>query len=137
MKKKLKEGFSIVELLVCLALIGILSGALYTGYSAYIEQSKITVVKAELLEISEAFQVAMMEHEAEYGTDPEIVTTANFTSFMQLFDINNLDIEKTYNLLSDKPLADDALLSVEDDQLVLTHKGLTVRYDPLTCQFDQ
>ena len=48
MKKKLKKGFTLVEMLVVVAIIGILSTILYSSYSRYIRSTKITVAQSEV-----------------------------------------------------------------------------------------
>ncbi len=135
-KNQLKKGFSLVEMLIVVTLVGILSGVLYTGYNKYLTTAKETATKAEMLEVVSAFEAAMLEHEYLYGTDPETITVDNFTSFPQLFDIEEVDLVSCYNSLSTNPLKEGMSLSfTKDDYLVVEHNGLTITYDPIDKVF--
>ena len=46
MKKSLQKGFSLVELLVVVAIIGVLAGVGIVGYQSYTESAKIKVAEA-------------------------------------------------------------------------------------------
>ena len=91
MKKKFKKGFSLVEMLVVVAIIGILSTVLYTSYTKYVTQSKKAVAKAEALEIMEVFQTAMVDHQTAYKGDE--VEIDNYTTFEELV---TLDMKEAY-----------------------------------------
>lgn len=60
MKKLLKktEGFTLVELIVVIAILGILAGVAVAGYSGYIKQANNTAVLGELEAIEVAAQAA-------------------------------------------------------------------------------
>ena len=52
MKKKLQKGFSLVELLVVVAIIGVLAGVGIVGYQSYTESAKEKVAEANFNSIS-------------------------------------------------------------------------------------
>ncbi|TFU99074.1 prepilin-type N-terminal cleavage/methylation domain-containing protein, partial [Bacillus stratosphericus] len=53
MKSKQKiQGFTLVELMVAVAIIGIIAGIAYPSYSRYIERGHLTDAQAELLDIN-------------------------------------------------------------------------------------
>jgi len=46
MKNKLLKGFSLIELLVVVAIIGILAGIAIVGYNSYVDNARVAVVQA-------------------------------------------------------------------------------------------
>ena len=114
MKKKFKKGFTLVEMLVVVAIIGILSTILYSSYKKYINSTKITVAEAEVLTIVQCFEAAMVSNSEVRYKDAER-GPENFTTFEELFE---LDLVATYNYISDIHLPDYIELS-EDKVRVL------------------
>ena len=52
MKKSLQKGFSLVELLVVVAIIGVLAGVGIVGYQSYTESAKVKVAEANFNSIT-------------------------------------------------------------------------------------
>ena len=46
MIKKIQKGFSLIELLVVVAIIGILAGIAIVGYNSYVDNARVAVVQA-------------------------------------------------------------------------------------------
>ena len=111
MKRKFKKGFTLVEMLVVVAIIGILSTILYSSYRRYINSTKITVAQSELLTIVQCFEVAMIDN-AQVGYKNEGINFESFTSFDELF---NLDLVEAYNYISDIHLPSYVELSQDDN----------------------
>ena len=127
MKKKNKKGFSLVEMLVVVAIIGILSTVLYTSYTKYVTQSKKAVAKAEALEIMEVFQTAMVDHQTAYKGDE--VEIDNYTTFEELV---TLDMKEAYLDATGIELPDTLSLSYEPvgKCIIYENNGVKVSYSP-------
>ena len=77
MKKKFKKGFTLVEMLVVVAIIGVLSTILYASYNKYISSTKVTVAKSEVLTIVQCFEAAMVDNTKNHLED-DLITFDTF-----------------------------------------------------------
>ena len=128
MKRKLKKGFTLVEMLVVVAIIGILSTILYSSYKRYITSTKITVAQSEVLTIVQCFETAMVEN-AIVGYKNEGVNFESFTSFSDLF---KLDLVDAYNYISDIDLPEYIELEVDTNgylKYTNNSEGIEILYD--------
>lgn len=135
MKKKLKKGFTLVEMLVVVAIIGVLSTVLYTSYNRYIKSTKETVAKSEVLTIVQCFETAMLDNIKNKKPTDEVVTAETFTSYDELL---NLDLEITYNTISDYILPEHIILDFDDEKnlkYVNTKDSVEVIYNYNTREF--
>ncbi len=130
MKKKLKKGFTLVEMLVVVAIIGILSTILYSSYSRYIRSTKITVAQSEVLTIVQCFEAAMVTN-SRYQHVTDVQNPESFTTFEELFE---LDLVATYNYCSDIDLPNYIQLEATNDNYLKytnTVDGIEVVFDPI------
>ena len=135
MKNKLKKGFTLVEMLVVVAIIGVLSTVLYTSYNRYIKSTKETVAKSEVLTIVQCFETAMLDNIKNKKPTDEVVTAETFTSYDELL---NLDLEITYNTISDYILPEHIILDFDDEKnlkYVNTKDSVEVIYNYNTREF--
>lgn len=134
MNKKLKKGFTLVEMLVVVAIIGILSTILYSSYKRYIQTTKITVAQSEVLTIVQCFEAAMVTNaRAQYKDDD--LTPESFTDFEGLFQ---LDLVSTYNYVSDIDLPSYIRLESTEDgclKYINNFDGIEIVFDPQTRNF--
>lgn len=134
MKKKFKKGFTLVEMLVVVAIIGILSTILYSSYRRYINYTKVTVAQSEVLTIVQCFEAAMVNNSHSRDKNAEL-GPETFTSFEQLFE---LDLVATYNYISEIHLPDYIELSGDDQgqlKYVNTLDGIEIVYDTVQRGF--
>lgn len=127
MNKKRKLGFTLVEMLVVVAIIGILSTVLYSSYKRYLNTTKITVCESELHTIVECFEAAMIVNQRTQTKGGEI-TPESFTNFTELL---TLDLVETYNYISEIKLPSTVSLEVDESQIVYTDSldGVELIYD--------
>ena len=83
--KTLQKGFSLVELLVVVAIIGVLAGVGVVGYQSYTEAAKTRVLVANYNSIKKAVEFEL------------IVANNNLTSVIKEFDENGNMIDEDGN----------------------------------------
>lgn len=134
MKKKFKKGFTLVEMLVVVAIIGLLSTILYSSYKRYIESTKIMVAQSEVLTIVQCFEAAMVANSRAQYKDDEL-TPESFRNFEELFQ---MDLVDTYNYVSDIDLPTYIELETTGDgylKYINIIDGVEVVFDPQTRTF--
>ena len=134
MNKKLKKGFTLVEMLVVVAIIGVLSTILYASYYKYISSTKVTVAKSEVLTIVQCFEAAMVDNTKNHLED-DLITSDTFTNYD---DLSNLDLVETYNAISEYMLPDYISLEfVSDGVLKYTNTldGVEIEYNYMNRKF--
>lgn len=121
MKKQKKEhGFTLVELLVVVAIMGIMGTLLVTNYSKYIDKSKQTVVNQQLNEIVKTFEVAFVEGET--------FKSKELKSFKNM-ELTNVDVTEAYKSLVPNGLPTGASLTLSGGKLTYTQDSRSAVYN--------
>ncbi|MCI6509297.1 MAG: type II secretion system protein [Bacilli bacterium] len=121
MKKQKKEhGFTLVELLVVVAIMGIMGTLLVTNYSKYIDKSKQTLVNQQLNEIVKTFEVAFVEGET--------FKSKELKSFKNM-ELTNVDVTEAYKSLVPNGLPAGASLTLSGGKLTYTQDSRSAVYN--------
>lgn len=123
MKAQMQKGFTLIELMIVVAIIGILAAVAIPQYQNYVAKSQITRVVGELSALKSAAEVAVTEGkevvltETEVGTDFDTKASLGYT---------------TSSLLSNLTVADSTAATVSwtgilGGQAAAAVKGTTVK----------
>lgn len=120
MKKNKKEkGFTLVELLVVITIMGIMGTLLVTNYTKYIDKSKQVVVDEQLSEIVKTFEVAILSN--------EVVNSKTITSYDDIKGANT-NLKDTYEALTGNKLPDSSTLTMDTSSITYSNNGKTASY---------
>lgn len=118
-KKKNEKGFTLVELLVVITIMGILGTLLVTNYTKYVDKSKQVVVDEQLNEIVKTFEVAFMENEKYEDT-----VLVDYSTILGL----KVDIKLVYTALTGNSLPTGSVLTMDSSMIVYSYNGKTAKY---------
>jgi len=119
MKKNLKKGFTLVELLVVITIMGVMGTLLVTNYTKYVDKSKQMVVDQQLDEIVKTFEIAFLEGDSYNGK--------KLIGFKEI-ETEKIDAKSIYQSLVKKSLPTDATLVLSGGKLTYTSNGKTAVY---------
>lgn len=91
MTKRRSSGMTLIELMVVVAIVGILIGVAYPAYRQYVVRTKRTEARAALLEVSQALEKCYTRYFAYDHDDCTAVTS--FTTAKGTYDIAPADEE--------------------------------------------
>lgn len=143
--RKNKKGFSLIELLIAVAVLGIVSAFMLSSYTGVLEEKRKETDMRTLNEIDQSLQQiylyrdAFAEAEANVINDNKIVikfplSVENKTSYVKLEEakVNNTD-EYLKNKL---PITYDYLINYLGDQLELTSASYIHGYYEVVVEFN-
>ena len=134
--RRLQTGFSLVELLIVLVIVGVLAGIAYPSYTSYLKRSARADAKAELLRMQIAVEKQRL---VRIGAAPALPASWNTAA----------PVAKNYQLTLQPQSAQNFTLTaravpgsnqLQDEQsgtscssLTLTVRGLETSYEPAVC----
>ena len=110
--KKFKRGFTLTELIVVFAIMGVLGSVLFAGYYSYVDKSKEKMTEYELMQIKKAVDLSI--------ANGELDSYSNLTSAF----LTNL-----YKGAFDAELKSDQKLEYADNVMSYTNRGVTIQYN--------
>lgn len=116
MKKqnKLKKGFTLIEVLIAVTIIGIMSSLTVLSYKNYIAVTNEAATKEELSQLAQVYELGVVNNEFAHSDD----------------DIEYDDLKDAYEAITgyDMPFTEDEV-SYSNKVLTLTKRDVTVTYD--------
>ena len=110
--KKFKIGFTLTELIVVFAIMGVLGSVLFAGYYSYVDKSKEKVTEYELTQIKKAVDLAIANGDLASHT----ALTADV-------------LENLYEDAFDMTLTSEQSLEYANGSISYTNRGVTYVYD--------
>lgn len=119
MNKKNKKGFTLVELLVVITIMGVMGTLLVTNYTKYVDKTRQMVVDQQLDEIVKTFEIAFLE-----GTSYNGKTLIGFKEI----ETEKLDAKTVYQTLVNKALPEGSTLIMTAGKMKYTCNGKSAIY---------
>lgn len=116
-KKKNNKGFTVVEMLVVITIIGVMASFVGVGYFGYIGQSKEAIAKIEAQEIYKAVELS--------------IVNGSFSNYTSVSDLEGVDSETIISLLQSEcgmSLPDGAEVEFLDGELTYQYDGVSGIY---------
>lgn len=116
-KKKLNKGFTVVEMLVVITIIGVMATFVGVGYFGYVQQSKEAITKVEAQEIYKAIELTFVN--------------GSFGDYTSISELDGVESETIIGLLESECgliLPDGAYVEVADGELTYEYEGVVGSY---------
>lgn len=116
-KKQHKKGFTLIEVLITITIVGIISSVALVSYKNYVSTSNEVATKQEMTQLAQVYQMGM--------ATGEIDLSGSVT-----FDV----LSEHYKTVTgtDLPYTNQELSYVSSNKLQLVRRGVTVQYDLTT-----
>ena len=113
-KKQLKKGFTLVEVLITMTIIGIISTVALVSYKDYVKTTNEVATKQEMSQIAQVYQMGIATGEIDF------TGTVDYDKLCKAYkEITGTDL----------PFNNQELTYVATNKLQLVRRGVTVQYD--------
>ena len=113
-RKQLKKGFTLVEVLITITIIGIISTVGLVSYKNYVNTTNEVATKQEMTQLAQVFQMGMATGDVDFSGN---VTYENLLTSYK--NVTGCDL----------PYNNQELTVVSTNKLQLIRRGVTVQYD--------
>ena len=79
--KKLNKGFTLIEVLISIVIIGIMSAVAIMSYKGYVAKSNQTATQQELAQVAQAYEVAALD-----GTFKVDAASYDFEDLQEMYE---------------------------------------------------
>ena len=111
---KKNKGFTLIEVLITVTIIGIMTSVSILSYKNYVKVSNESATKQELVQVAQAFEIGVLNSE--------------FTNSDNSIEFSTL--QSAYETITGYELPfDSSELSYDDYKLVLSKRNVVVTYD--------
>lgn len=120
-KRELKKGFTLIEVLITITIVGIISSVALVSYKNYVTTSNEVATKQEMTQLAQVYQMGM--------ATGEIDLSGSVT-----FDL----LSAYYRTVTgtDMPYTNQELSYVDNNKLQLERRGIIVQYDLTTNKME-
>lgn len=116
-KKRNNKGFTVVEMLVVITIIGVMASFVGVGYFGYVDQSKKAVANIEAQEIYKAIELSIVNN--DFST---------YTSVEQLEDVESATLVNLLQTECGMSLPSGCVVEISDGTLTYKLDGITGTY---------
>ena len=113
-KKRLKKGFTLIEVLIAVTIIGIMSSLTVLSYKNYVNVTNEAATKEELSQLAQVFEIGVASGEFEHSTSA--ITYQNLSSAYQTITGNSMPFTESE-------------VSYNNKVLTLSRRDVTATYD--------
>lgn len=111
---KKNKGFTLIEILITITIIGVLSSITIFSYKNYVSVSNEASTKQELVQLAQVLEIGVIEGNFEH----------------QSSTINYADLQDAYESITETELPfSETEVSYNNNVLTLTRRGVTLTYD--------
>lgn len=111
---KRNKGFTLIEVLIAVTIIGVMTSVSVLSYKNYVEVSNESATKQELVQLAQIFEIGLLNSE--------------FTNSDNCIEFDTLD--SAYTLITGYELPfNSSELSYDDYTLTLSRRNVTATYD--------
>ena len=131
--KRKNDGFTLVELIIVIVIIGVLSAVLIPSLVSYVDKAKMSANYQEALEIKRVLDVAILEEVTVTvqlpGDETEEIVVESYEDF------ESVDIKAFYTEQTGETLSTDVTVDFDEGLLYYTNRGIQISLDLETLEY--